>query len=828
MEDYQNKEGGGCDIELLKQWNEDRIKSPKSLADDLTRLSRGTASRLSSAVSGDEQSELSANAKAIFDAALKYDMKTLKRAALRSPHRSTVSSANGIEAKQNQSVVSSMADGQPNFGSNVPTDFTNWFELPSPGGYCIPLLPLLDGSLRNSVDVLDSLDITPKYRADDTVDLAFSEFARSSEAVMDNNKLDVGPIIADGDNGSVRFANAATHLRGISDAAVSAIAKREFQDAMDIYNTLLRSCQTCKESELRLVGQQIASTLYNLSVLHLWQGEYDQALPYCRESLRIKTDEGDEASVNIWANLGLINYAMGSLTSSLAAFRKAIQMSTKFFPPNGQLTGQLVNNMAVVNFDIGKLPLVQSQFKQSLQIQKGNGSFDDINAFSVEDLFSISISIFNVGVVSARQHDVAAAISHLQTCLSIQEALLEETDEVVQSTSHYLASLKKKLPSSSPPANATSKQAITNQTILPKQQVKTEHQPKATHTQVIGDTQLNRPMPVKSDTPKGILKASTKGGVQTEKGNGEVSHPMLRLGSLRAESSVSQRVKKSLEGCASDSLALGSMSRANNYLTTVLMCKKPPPKTSRNRTMSHNLINYGLQTMKKREAQTELQQNLQRYGKHHPLVGESHFKLGLFYLYTDSFDEAVLQLEHSSRIATNTFGTNHPEVASTLMFKGLAQLADGRLDDSLATMVRLRQTREAILGKNHPEIGQIINNIACVQYELGKCAKAESFFQEALDLLREVFSTAPPLLRCVSTVLENIAFLHAKAGSFPKALIELEGALQIKQDILLEDISRSDITENMAHILAIQQLSHGAGNLNEMTDEYLTMLMSSK
>ena len=175
--------------------------------------------------------------------------------------------------------------------------------------------------------------------------------------VLGNIKQSMGPIVADGDNGSVRFANASVHLPDISDAAVSAISRRQFHEAMEIYNTLLRSCQTSTGTKLGLIGKLIASTLHNLSVLHLWNQEYDQALPYCRESLRIKTElVGDDGgSVNLWANLGLINYSMGSFPSALAAFRKSIQMSSKFYP-EGHLTGRLVNNMACVNFEMAKYP----------------------------------------------------------------------------------------------------------------------------------------------------------------------------------------------------------------------------------------------------------------------------------------------------------------------------------------------------------------------------------------------------------------------------------------------------------------------------------------
>lgn len=107
--------------------------------------------------------------------------------------------------------------------------------------------------------------------------------------------------------------------------------------------------------------------------------------------------------------------------------------------------------------------------------------------------------------------------------------------------------------------------------------------------------------------------------------------------------------------------------------------------------------------------------------------------------------------------------------------------------------------------------------LACVHFERGDLKQAESMLQESLDLQREIFRTEPEFLRGVSTVLCNIAFVHAKNGAFPKALIELEGALQIRQDILLEDSSTGDITENMAYILAIHQLQHGSGNIDDVS-----------
>lgn len=147
----------------------------------------------------------------------------------------------------------------------------------------------------------------------------------------------------------------------------------------------------------------------------------------------------DGGSVHSWSNLGLINFAIGSTTLALASFCKAKQMSSKFYP-DGHLTGKLMNNMACVNFKIGKMPLAQSQFKQSIKLQRS--SLDNIELSSENDLFSISIAMFNMGVTCARKKQCDAAISHIEACYAIQQAILEDANEIVQNIAYYLDSLR--------------------------------------------------------------------------------------------------------------------------------------------------------------------------------------------------------------------------------------------------------------------------------------------------------------------------------------------------------------------------------------------------
>lgn len=211
-----------------------------------------------------------------------------------------------------------------------------------------------------------------------------------------------------------------------------------------------------------------------MAVVHLWKKEYDQALPFCREALRIKTELiGAECVgvMNSWSNIGLISYAMDALPSALSAYRKAVQISSSLFADDQETPalGRLTNNLACVNAEIGNTSLAQSEFEESLRVQEetSNGA----------DLLSVSIAIFNIGVMSAKQQQYQAANSHVQACYSvrqcmpsvpfffplkiklshysclsyqIQEALLGEDNKVVQSTSFYLGLLSKLINSSSP------------------------------------------------------------------------------------------------------------------------------------------------------------------------------------------------------------------------------------------------------------------------------------------------------------------------------------------------------------------------------------------
>lgn len=116
--------------------------------------------------------------------------------------------------------------------------------------------------------------------------------------------------------------------------------------------------------------------------------------------------------------MGLISYAMESFPSSLTSFRKAAQLSME---AASHVSGIFINNVACVHTDMSKVSLARTEFDKSVQVQKGESldiSFDSV-ALGRDELLSISISIFNVGVSCAKQKQYETAVSHIDACFSV-------------------------------------------------------------------------------------------------------------------------------------------------------------------------------------------------------------------------------------------------------------------------------------------------------------------------------------------------------------------------------------------------------------------------
>ena len=802
-----------------------RNQPNKSLADDLTAYASHMSRHKRDVSTEGSESELSSNAQGVFESAMSRRPPPPPAARGKKTTTSVDPPSRVMSSIDRRSF--SKASSLPRCGI-IPVDFARWFELPSPGCQCISLLPLLDSNLRDATEIVDAIEITPLSRVKETIQRSYFEFDRQQNSngtrveelkIYETITDCIGHILVEEENNGrpcVRFQSPNVDLEIVSKAAKHFVSIEETDRAIDIYKALLCSFQDSTTRQdgstatrsFDLVGQIIASVLHNLAVLHLWQFDYEKALPFCRESLRVRSElaSGTAAAewgsplgtISTWANIGLINYANGMLSAALSSFRKASQISSALGESTGHLlTGRLSNNLACVTFAIGKnMPLVHSELMKSLQLQK-----TDDDSSTGEALLAASITISNLAVSSLKNKEVGAANQHMDAAVAIQDALLDRDDAIFKSTLYYQRSLAK----------------VTPRVVSPTVKSELAEKPSTDIGQVKQEDVETRGV-VRNPLLSRHLRQTHLVGPKSLQDNNDVTYPLLRFGSLRTDSTVITQVEMSLKKC-SDYLSFAGVGGKNQL---GLMCRKP---NSNHETMSTQIIKFGIHAIKKRDAIAGLNRALQRYGPRHPVVGEAHHRLGLIHLFTGNYIEALVQLEDTLHIYTVALGNGHQDVSSTLVYIAFAQLALDRFDDARSSMLRACRYRTNTLGPGHPEMASLLNNLAFVNFKVGDVQRADLIFQDALDIQRDAFVTEPDFLKTVSVVLCNVAYLHAKNGMFSKALVELEGSLEIRQDILCEDATAlTEIHENMAHLMAISHIQKTAGDLDAITDEYISML----
>ena len=797
-----------------------RNQPQNALADELTAYASHMSRHRRDVSTEGSESDLSSIAQNVFQSAMGRRLPPLPAASRRKPAISVDPPSRVIPPSRVMSTRDRRTFSKP---SSLPCDFARWFELPSPGSQCISLLPLLDSKLRDTTEIVDADDITPMSRVKETIQRSYYEFDRNNNVSSKNGEIKTYEAIIDciehilverGDDGGpcIRFQSPHVNFYTVSKAAKYFVSMGKLCDAIDVYKAILRSFRdgSTATQSFDLVGQIIASALNNLAVLHMWQFDYDKALPFSRESLRVRSElaSGDAAEdffsnlgmSNTWANIGLINYANGMLSGALSSFRKASQISSALNESTRQLAGRLANNLACVTFAIGKnMRLVHSELERSLQLQKTDD--DKMDSSTGEALLAASITITNLAVSSLKNRDGGAANQHMDAAVAIQEALLDNDDAIFKSTLFYQRSLAR----------------VTPRLVSPHLKSELAEKPSTDSGQVKREDDetngvVRNPLLSKHLRRKHLVESTSPHD------NSGLLYPLLNFGSLRTDSTVTTQVEMSLKRC-SDYLLFAGVGGKNQL---GLLCRKP---NSNHETMSRQIIKFGVHAIKKRDAIIGLNRALQRYGARHPVVGEAHHRLGLIHLFTGNYIEALDQLEDALQIYLVALGNGHQDVSSTLVYIAFAQLALYRFDDARSSIQRASRYRTNTLGPGHPEIASLLNNLAFVNFKLGNVQEADSIFQDALDIQRDAFVTDPNFLKTVSTVLCNIAYLHAKNGMFSKALIELEGALEIRQDILCENVTAlTEIHENMAHLMAISHLQKTAGDLDAITEEYISML----
>ena len=150
------------------------------------------------------------------------------------------------------------------------------------------------------------------------------------------------------------------------------------------------------------------------------------------------------------------------------------------------------------------------------------------------------------------------------------------------------------------------------------------------------------------------------------------------------------------------------------------------------------------------------------------------------------FEEAV-------HIREQCFGPDHIEVAASLSKLGAAQTSLGKFEEAYEKLRKAVKIAIATLGHNHKTVAQMLCHLACLYFEAGELMSSEATFEDALEIYRDVWSTAMDRASCMTQLTDtlcNVGSIQNRRKRFQAACASFTEALDLQRGIVPPDDAR--------------------------------------
>lgn len=190
--------------------------------------------------------------------------------------------------------------------------------------------------------------------------------------------------------------------------ASTLIATGRYSDSIHVYETILKRC---RESGPRTAGLR-ATTLLNLAVAYRSQGQYEQAIEYCREALRLHEQVfGAETlgSVVYFNALASLNRALGNYEQSFDESARSIEICRKCGRPDHQAAAMAHFNMGVLAQIAKAFDSAESHWERALKIHERLGEWP-----------LVARTLNALGILAYEQKDLTRATALFRRVLSLE------------------------------------------------------------------------------------------------------------------------------------------------------------------------------------------------------------------------------------------------------------------------------------------------------------------------------------------------------------------------------------------------------------------------
>ena len=275
----------------------------------------------------------------------------------------------------------------------------------------------------------------------DTTDLmdapavAHEVFMTESEDGMETEHIETvslheasSNVLAESETDS--FLEAEHNLRAIHDMAAEHLVHREYREAIEVFEEILRGQKERHGASHYRVG----TSLHNLGIVHLKAGDHKKAIEICGQAVQVRKEalapSHPDVAVSL-AQLGVAHLEFREFEEALVAFREALSIRRTSLGKKHQKCSKILNNIGVALFSLDELEDSRLAFEEALDIHRetlrilpiAEGTQDEANQRSNLILLSIASALCNIGSIKLRwkQFDEAG--------VALEEALLVSVSE---------------------------------------------------------------------------------------------------------------------------------------------------------------------------------------------------------------------------------------------------------------------------------------------------------------------------------------------------------------------------------------------------------------
>ncbi|HMC76666.1 MAG TPA: CHAT domain-containing tetratricopeptide repeat protein [Vicinamibacterales bacterium] len=147
------------------------------------------------------------------------------------------------------------------------------------------------------------------------------------------------------------------------------------------------------------------------------------------------------------------------------------------------------------------------------------------------------------------------------------------------------------------------------------------------------------------------------------------------------------------------------------------------------------------------------------------------------------FDDALARATRALALAESSLGAEDAYVSALLTTIAGVQRSKGQPRDAEQSFLRAIGIAETALGRDHPQVGALKETLGVMFNAMDDYARAEPLMVEGTAIVERALGDHPRLATC----LMDLALLHTHRGDYPRALGELQRALQVSDRTMSPD-----------------------------------------